>query len=124
MYRIMARYLIIATLAACAAGGLAEGDALAGKRLFETQCAGCHSVTADTKLAGPNLVGLIGRRAGSVEGLASSAALKKSDFKWSEDLLNDYLANPSQTVPGTSKTMAVRDEKQRTELIAYLKTLK
>lgn len=118
------QHLIIAVLSGSAACAWAEGDAIAGKKIYDTRCLGCHGVSAATKLAGPHLSGLIGRRAGSVQGFASSGAFKKLDIRWSDALLNDYLANPAQVAPGTSKTVGVRDERQRADVIEYLKTLK
>lgn len=39
-------------------------------------------------------------------------------------MLHKYLADPMKVVPGTAKTLALSDEKQRTDVIEYLKTLK
>ena len=118
------RLLMLSLLYSLATSLQAQGDAQAGKRVFDTQCANCHGAKVDQKLAGPHLVGVIGRQAGSVQGFASSAALKTANIQWSEAMLHKYLADPMKVVPGTSKTLGLSDEIQRTDVIEYLKTLK
>lgn len=47
--------------------------------------------------------------------------MKQSKLVWNEKTLNRFLANPLETVPGTTMTYAgVADPKERAELIAYL----
>ncbi len=52
-------------------------DAEAGKKVFN-KCAACHSVEAGKNKVGPSLFGVVGRKAGSVEGYNYSAAMKDS----------------------------------------------
>lgn len=54
----------------------------------------------------PNLHGLFGRSAGSVEGYAYTAANKNSGVTWGEDTLFQYLANPKKYIPGTKMVFA------------------
>ena len=54
----------------------AEGDAARGERLFNQQCKACHSLEKDgAGVAGPNLHGLFGRKAGTGGGYQSSVAM-------------------------------------------------
>ena len=54
-----------------------------------------------------------------------SDALKKSGITWDEAALDKWLQGPSKDVPGTKMIFAgVKDETDRANLIAYLKTLK
>lgn len=105
------------------AGAFAEGDPVAGERLFR-QCQACHQVGEDARnRAGPHLNGLIGRHSGSVEGFAYSPALQALDAVWDADLISRYIEDPRGTLPGTR--MAYRgmpDELERNDLIAYLAT--
>jgi cytochrome c len=51
--------------------------------------------------------------------------MEKFDRTWDETALDEYLADPRGTVPGTKMIYpGIRDKKQRDEIIAYLKTLK
>lgn len=99
-----------------------QGDYLAGQKVF-AQCRSCHSIEAGGRnLVGPNLHGLFGRTAGSVEGFAYSDALKGAGFTWDAEQLNNWLTNPTGFLPGNRMAFAgVRDETQRRDLIAYLK---
>ncbi|CAK0814361.1 unnamed protein product, partial [Prorocentrum cordatum] len=52
-----------------------RGDAEAGAKLFKAQCARCHTIgKGGCAKAGPPLWGLLGRRAGALEGYAFSEA--------------------------------------------------
>lgn len=70
---------------------------------------------------GPNLNKLFGRKAGSVAGFNYSPALKESGIVWDAKTLDQYLAAPTATVPGTRMVMKVADPARRAALIAYLK---
>lgn len=70
---------------------------------------------------GPNLHGLFGRKAGSVQGFAYSKAMKASGIVWDAKTLDRYLAAPTTTVPGTRMVAKVGDPARRAALIAYLK---
>ncbi len=101
------------------------GDAAAGKIVFQ-RCAICHRVEKDGGNGlGPNLFGVVGRKAGTVAGFSYSAAMKASGITWSADKLNAYIEHPAAVVPGNRMAFAgVTDSGQRTDLIAYLATLK
>ena len=98
---------------------LALGDAKAGEDVY-SRCLGCHAV--EYNRTGPKHCGVIGRRAGSVPGYDYSPAMKNSGIVWNERTLDRFLADPPQTVPGTTMTYAgVPEAKDRADLIAYLK---
>ena len=81
--------------------GLAGADALNGEQLF-TACAGCHAVTEGIPHGvGPNLHGLRGRKAGTVEGFAFSPALQASEITWEEGTLTAWILATEGMVPGT-----------------------
>lgn len=93
----------------------------AGQAAFAA-CSGCHAIAADAAPGvGPNLAGVFGRKAGSLDGFGYSAAMRGSGIAWNEGELDAFLANPSGRVPGTSMTAgAVSDAGQRKAIIAYL----
>lgn len=88
-------------------------------------CKSCHTAIKDGgDMTGPNLHGVFGRKAGSKPGFAYSDALKASGITWDADKLNQWLTNPKALVPGTKMTfIGLEDAKDRTDLIAYLKTI-
>ena len=105
--------------AAVLAAALAAGDASAGEAVY-SRCLACHSLQYHR--TGPKHCGVFGRKAGSAPGFEYSAALRKSGIVWNEKTLDRFLANPLETVPGTTMTYAgVEDPKERADLIAYLR---
>ncbi len=71
----------------------------------------------------PNLVGVVGRRAGTTA-YAYSPTMKASGIVWTRATLDKYLSAPSKMVAGTKMAIAVPDAKQRGLLIDYLATVK
>ncbi|APH57732.1 Cytochrome c [Granulibacter bethesdensis] len=102
----------------------ADGDAEAGKTLFK-KCGFCHSTEAGKNKVGPSLAAIVGRKAGVEPGFNYSDALKSSGLTWDEATLNKWVENPKALVSGTKMIFpGIKDEKDRQNLIAYLKTLK
>lgn len=85
-------------------------------------CAACHRFRTDEgTLIGPNLHGVFGRPAASVEGFAYSPALKESGLVWTPRALDAWLANPANFVAGTTMAFTgYRSVEDRRDLIAYL----
>ena len=109
-----------------AKGNAAQGNAEKGKELFMTNaCPTCHGVTKeDNSKVGPNLVGVVGRKAGTTKSLLGpSENLKKYGVIWNAQTLDEFLANPNAKVPGTAMVGILADPQQRADVIAYLATL-
>jgi len=118
---------ITTTLLAFAAFAVSHGsafaqDAAAGEKVF-AKCKICHQVGEGAKnLVGPALNGVVGRKAGEVEGYSYSPANKNSGIVWDEAALKEYLKNPKAKVPGTKMIFAgLPNEKDVDDVIAYLK---
>jgi cytochrome c len=112
--------LAIATLAAAAAAR-AEGDPARGGQLYRA-CVACHSLQAGVHLTGPSLAGLWGRTAGRADGfIRYSAGLAGAGFRWDEDTLNAWLADPAAMLPGNYMTFrGIEADRDRADLIAFL----
>lgn len=90
------------------------------------RCYICHSNTKGTgNRMGPNLFGVVSRKAGTYPGFAYSTAMKKAGFVWTVPKLDAYLADPQKLVPGNNMPLAgISDAGQRADIAAYLATLK
>jgi len=110
-------------------------DAAAGEKIANTRCAACHSFNeGGPNKVGPNLYGTLARDPGTTEGYRYSPGFKAAvdaGFKWTDDNLMAYLADPTAFLRDTSgdskarskMTFKLPDEQQRKDVIAYLKTL-
>jgi len=99
-------------------------DVEAGKTAFK-KCALCHTTEPGQNKIGPSLFGIVGRKSATVENFNYSEAMKKFDHTWDEATLDEYLADPRGTVPGTKMILpGIKDKTERDDVIAYLETLK
>lgn len=117
----------LALMANMTAAIAADGDAKEGEEVFK-KCRACHEVGPDAKnKLGPLLNGIIGRKAGTIEGFNYSPANKKAGeegWLWDEGKLIKYLENPREAMPGNRMAFAgLADEQDRKDVIAYLKSI-
>lgn len=105
-----------------ASRGETRGDTARGAQLYESRCGGCHS--ADANRIGPAHRGVFGRRAGTAAGFDYSPALRASRLVWNARTLDAWLADPERTIPGQAMGYRVDDERDRGDLIAYLRDLR
>ena len=114
------------------------GDPAAGEAAFR-QCATCHAIVdldggviagrANVK-TGPNLYGVVGRQAGSVEGFRYKkdiVAAGEAGLVWDEEALTAYLQDPSdflgETLGGRARSgmvFQVRDPGEAADIAAFL----
>ncbi len=108
----------------CAAA--AKPDIENGKTAFTNMCGICHSVQKEGgPKPGPNLLGVVGRKAASEPGFTGySPALKDSRITWSKKTLGKFLTDPNAMVPRTLMPIPIADSKTRADVVAYLATLK
>jgi cytochrome c len=103
----------------------AAGDAAKGSAAFVRQCAICHTVEKDgPNRFGPNLFGVLHRKAGTAAGFNYSRAFKvAASWDWNEDLVAGWIGAPGLMVPGTA--MGVFQgvaQSDRDDIVAYLAT--
>lgn len=121
MHRAVLAALVASSIVSIASPSFAAGDPEKGKSQFAI-CKICHSLDAGKNLLGPSLHGLFGRTSGTAPAFNYSAAMKEKAVVWSEDTLNQYLADPKAFIPGNKMTFAgVKKDDARADLIAYLK---
>ena len=118
-----------ATLVALSLPAFAEGDAAKGEKEFN-KCKACHMIASDSETivkggkTGPNLYGVIGREAGSVEDFKYSdglAAKGAEGLVWDEAELATFVKNPNDYLGSRSK-MTFKLAKGSEDVAAYLAT--
>jgi cytochrome c len=119
---ISAFAVALAILALSASTGQAA-DVAKGEAAFVRQCAICHTIDkgGENRL-GPNLFGIVGKRAGTVPGFKYTNAFRNTaTFEWSEGLLGPWIALPAVMVPGTAMGVfpGVSD-RDKDDIVAYL----
>jgi cytochrome c len=104
---------------------LAAADVEKGRTSFSRLCDSCHTVEPQGGIGtGPNLWSVVGRDKASVANMRYSDALLAWEGVWTYEDLNKFLLEPMRTTPGVYMEMAgVPDETERTNIIAYLRTL-
>lgn len=132
----MNKFLTAAALVAIAAPAFADGDAAKGENEFK-KCKACHMIVADdgTEIVkggrtGPNLYGVVGRVAGSVEdfrygkGLEDAAA---AGFVWTPEAIAEYVVDPKAWLDGqgfeAQSKMTFKLRKGGEDVAAYLASL-
>lgn len=88
-------------------------------------CVVCHDLAkgASWRVA-PSLWGIVGAPKAGAKGYGYSLALVQAGGTWTAKELDEYLANPSQFLPGTNKTISVADPEERARIVKFLGTLK
>ncbi len=122
-------------IALSASVALADTDAAKGKKVF-AKCKVCHSFDAGKNGQGPSLHGILGRKAGTVEGFTYSKAMIESGIVWDDETLDAYVTNPKKYIkgnkmafPGIKSRKSHSDKKkakkvqQRADLLAYIKEM-
>jgi cytochrome c len=106
------------------AGLLASADPARGK-LHALRCNGCHTMDQSGKAKkGPPLWDIVGRPKASFGEFKYSPALKAVGGEWTYEALNNFLAHPAWTIPGTRMVLkGIHNPRDRADLISFLRTL-
>lgn len=93
-------------------------------RLLYIQCRACHELKADQPhKVGPNLHGIMNRKAATAEDFAYSPAFKGASLTWDRATLDRWIEKPSAVVAGNAMAFAgVANPKDRAALIAYIES--
>lgn len=103
---------------------IAHADVAHGKDISQ-RCQQCHNLAkGGPNMIGPNLWDIVNRPRATHPGYDYSSAMMANHDLWTYAKLFQYLKQPQLMVPGTKMTFAgISSEKDRTDLIAYLRTL-
>lgn len=117
---IAAAFLLSAALSTAASAA----EEPSGEQVFNNHCRTCHTWKEGDNRLGPNLHGLIGRKAGSVEGYSYSPSMKDAKIAWDEGTLDKFIANPDSVVPNNNMKpfVGISDAKVRSQIIEFLKS--
>ena len=117
--RIAASLIVTGAMLVLAPASHAQAPA-DGQRLFQARCGACHAADKPLNKMGPSLLGVIGRTAGTVDGVKYSKAMAASGIVWTREALDEFLTKPQAKVPGTSMAIAVPKPEDRAAIIDYL----
>jgi len=91
----------------------AEVDALRGQVVATVRCAPCHHLDSSFIKVGPGLAGVYGR-APSITGVPFDV--------WNDVSLQAWLLNPRQVKANTKMLLPYLSERDRNDIIAWLKS--
>lgn len=102
---------------------LASADVAKGATIFK-KCSACHKIEDGANGTGPFLHGVVNRDVASAPGFTYSAAMAGVEGTWTPEHLNEFLANPKASVPGTTMGFAgLKKIEERADVIAYLQSI-
>ncbi len=115
--------LALLALALCVPSAEAGDDPHAGKAAFDRKCASCHQVGPAARSGfGPQLNGIVGRKAGAADDYRYSSAMRGSGIVWSDKTLAAFLRAPERVVPGNRmRFWGIGSAQQIDDLLAYLR---
>lgn len=121
----MKAQVLFAGMVLAAATAASAADIKHGQAIFRDQCGLCHTGGPGDGDGGqgPNLNGVVGRKAGSLPGFPYTPALKGAGLVWTPENLDRFLTDPSKLVPGTAMPVSISDPKDRQDVVGYLESL-
>jgi len=126
----MKKTVIAIGAAAILLSGVAVGEALAGP---ESKCKSCHTFNQGGKhKSGPNLFGVMGRKAGSTDFKKYSKSLKSADWTWNDENMKAWVCKSKKAIKSLTgddhaKTRMGNQKKcggKGDAVVAFLHTLK
>ena len=116
------KHLVFIAIGLVGSVGAAPAQDVAAGEISFRKCAPCHSIGPDAaNKVGPELNGLDGRKAGTVEGFNYSDANKASGITWGEAVFKEYIKDPKAKIPGTKMVFAgIKSETELGNLWSYV----
>ena len=104
---------------------IAPSEAADGEKIYKKKCKMCHRIKQGvTSRPGPNLFGVVGRVAGTLEGAKYSNEMKNSGITWDEAVLDKFIADPKGLLPAGRMKSKLKGEEDRRAVIEYIKKFK
>jgi len=99
----------------------ASTSAADGAKVFK-KCLACHSIEkGDPNKIGPNIFGVLNRKAGSISDYKYSKAMAAYGKVWSFEEMNGFLTKPKDWIKGTKMSfMGLKSAKDRAAVILYM----
>ena len=99
----------------------ASTSAADGAKVFK-KCLTCHSIgKGDPNKIGPNIFGVLNRKAGSISGYKYSKAMVAFGKSWSVEEMDGFLTKPRDWVKNTKMSfIGLKNAKDRAAVILYL----
>ena len=99
----------------------ASTSAADGAKVFK-KCSACHSIgKGDPNKIGPNIFGVLNRKAGSISDYKYSKAMAAYGKVWSFEEMNGFLTKPKDWIKGTKMSfMGLKSAKDRAAVILYM----
>ena len=116
--------IVFMSIALLLSGSIVQADDDAGVKLFKNHCGACHSIVNDgSKRQGPNLFGVLTRKAGTQPEYGKySDGLKAAGWQWTPEQLDVWLTDPKALVPTTfMSAYKQKDAEKRKLLIEFIK---
>ncbi|NBB60937.1 c-type cytochrome [Pseudomonas sp. ODNR1LW] len=107
-------------------GSALADDLSAAQKLATNHCAVCHTFDKGGPPGqGPNLFGLLGRKAASESNFTYSDGYTKamSGKVWDEQTLDAWLTDAQSVAPGSAMVYSQDDPAKRQKIITYIKSL-
>ena len=123
----MNKWVLAAAIALAAPAVASAEDVENGKAQFN-KCKACHQIGEGAKNAlGPVLNGVIGRKAGTVEGFTGySESVKKAGadgWVWDEAKILEWVQADDKVIPGNKMIFpGIKDPEAAKDVVAYLKS--
>ena len=99
----------------------ASTSAADGAKVFK-KCLACHNIEkGKPNKIGPNIFGVLNRKAGSVSGYKYSKAMVTFGKSWSVEEMDGFLTKPKDWIKGTKMSFAgLKNAKDRAAVILYM----
>ena len=96
-------------------------DQARGHQVF-VKCQPCHTAeSGGPHVVGPNLNGVLGRKAGTAPGFNYSHAFREADFTWDREKLDRYLTDPAAFVDSNWMPFTgLKRSEDRQDIICFL----
>lgn len=105
----------------------ATGDLAVAQAQFHKSCGTCHTVEANAPpRQGPNLRGVVGRKAATLPGFAYSNALRaagSNGLVWTPDKIDQWITDAGKFIPGVNMMYHQADPAKRRLVIEYLESV-